>query len=70
MELAPRTQSQLENALVENYADAAPASALAREIRAAATEVSAVGMLEAFDANGLLRLLSPALTGPKLNAAE
>ena len=26
-------------------------------------------MMEAFDANGLLRLLSPALTGPKLNAA-
>jgi tRNA nucleotidyltransferase/poly(A) polymerase len=67
-ELAPRTQSQLENALLEHYADAAPASALAREIRAAATDVSAVGMLEAFDANGLLRLLSPALTGPKLNA--
>jgi tRNA nucleotidyltransferase (CCA-adding enzyme) len=67
-ELAPRTQSQLENALLEQYADAAPPSALAREIRAAATDVSAVGMLEAFDANGLLRLLSPALTGPKLNA--
>jgi tRNA nucleotidyltransferase (CCA-adding enzyme) len=68
-ELAPRTQSQLENALLEQYADTAPPSALASEIRAAATDVSAVGMLEAFDANGLLGLLSPALTGPKLNAA-
>jgi tRNA nucleotidyltransferase (CCA-adding enzyme) len=67
-ELAPRTQSQLENALLEHYADGAPPSALAREIRAAATDISAVGMLEAFDSNGLLRLLSPALTGPKLNA--
>jgi tRNA nucleotidyltransferase (CCA-adding enzyme) len=67
-ELGPRTQSRLENALLENYADAAPSSALAREIRAAATDVIAVGMLKAFDANGLLRLLSPALTGSKLNA--
>ena len=67
-ELAPRTQSQLENALLEHYVDVARPFALAREIRAVATDVSAVGMLEAFDANGLLRVLSPALTGPKLNA--
>ena len=67
-EVVPRTQSQLENALLEQYAGAAPPSALAREIRAAATDVSVVGMLEEFDANGLLGLLSPALTGPKLNA--
>ena len=68
-ELAPRTQSQLENALLEGYADTAQPSALAREIRVAATDLNVVGMMEAFDANGLLRLLSPALTGPKLNAA-
>jgi len=68
-ELAQRTQSQLENALLEGYADAAQPSALAREIRGAATDVNSVAMLEAFDANGLLKILSPGLTGAKLNAA-
>lgn len=67
-ELAPRTQSQLENALLEKYQDAASPAALAREIRAAWAEPNVVAMLEAFEANGLLRLLSPALTGAKLNA--
>jgi tRNA nucleotidyltransferase/poly(A) polymerase len=67
-ELTPRTQAQLENALVEEYAKSAPPAALAREIRAAATDINAVGMLEDFDSKGLLQLLSPALTGPKLNA--
>jgi len=67
-ELVPRTQSQLENALIEKYQDAASPIALAREIRAAWAEPNVVAMLEAFDANGLLRLLSPGLTGPKLNA--
>jgi len=67
-ELVPRTQSQLENALLEKYADSAPPSALAREIREAAADVSSVSMLESFDTNGLLKLLSPALTGPGLNA--
>jgi len=66
-ELAARTQSQLENALLEKYQDAASPTALAREIRAAWAEPNAVAMLEAFDSNGLLRLLSPALTGAKLN---
>lgn len=66
-ELVPRTQSQLENSLLERYADAAPPSALAHEILAAATDVSAVSMLEEFDSTGLLKLLSPALTGEKLN---
>jgi tRNA nucleotidyltransferase/poly(A) polymerase len=67
-ELAPRTQSQLENALVEQYQEAASPAALAREIRAAWAEPNVVAMLEAFDASGLLRLLSPGLTGAKLNA--
>jgi tRNA nucleotidyltransferase/poly(A) polymerase len=66
-ELAPRTQSQLENALLEKYQDAASREALAREIRAAWAEPNVVAMLEAFDANGLLRVLSPGLTGAKLN---
>lgn len=66
-ELVPRTQSQFENALLENYQKAAPAEALAHEIHAAFRDVNIIGMLEALDTNGLLKVLSPGLTGPKLN---
>lgn len=68
-EVAPRTQSQMENALLECYQDAAPVSALANEIRALSDSENAVAALEAFDRLGLLKLLSPALTGPRLNSA-
>ena len=68
-EVAPRLQSQLENALLEDYQSSASPSALAREIRAAAMDPNAVPMLEALDKDGLLKLISPGLTGPKLNAA-
>ena len=68
-EVAPRLQSQLENALLEDLQAQAPASALAGEIRAAAMEPNAVAMLEAFDRLGLLKVISPGLTGEKLNAA-
>jgi tRNA nucleotidyltransferase/poly(A) polymerase len=68
-EVAPRLQSQLENALLEDLPAQAPASALAGEIRAAAMEPNAVPMLEAFDKFGLLKVISPGLTGEKLNAA-
>jgi tRNA nucleotidyltransferase (CCA-adding enzyme) len=67
--LHPRTQSQLDNALLENYQAAASASTLAREIRAAAQDVNAAAMLEGLDSHGLLTPLAAALTGPKLNAA-
>jgi tRNA nucleotidyltransferase (CCA-adding enzyme) len=67
-EMAPRTQSQLENALLEGYQNAAPVSGLATEIRALSDSENAVAALEAFDRLGLLKLISPALTGPKLNA--
>jgi tRNA nucleotidyltransferase (CCA-adding enzyme) len=66
--IAPRTQSQLENALLEEYQKEAPAAALATEIRALSESENAVVALEAFDALGLLKLISPALTGTKLNA--
>ena len=67
--VVPRTLSQLENALLENYhAEVSPA-ALAREIRMAAMEPNVSSMLEALERNGLLTLISPALTGQKLNAA-
>lgn len=68
-EIATRTQSQLENALLEEYQNAAPVSALAAEIRALAESENAVAALEAYDRLGLLKLLSPALAGAKLNAA-
>jgi tRNA nucleotidyltransferase/poly(A) polymerase len=68
-EVAARTQSQIENALVGEYQMAAPVSALATEIRALSESENAVAALEAFDRLGLLNLLSPALTGAKLNAS-
>lgn len=68
-EIAPRTQSQIENALMGEYHKAAPVTALATEIRALADSENAVAALEAFDRLGLLKLLSPALAGAKLNAA-
>jgi tRNA nucleotidyltransferase/poly(A) polymerase len=66
--VAARTQSQIENALLEDYHKAAPVSALAAEIRALSESENAVAGLEAFDRLGLLKLLSPVLTGAKLNA--
>jgi tRNA nucleotidyltransferase (CCA-adding enzyme) len=69
-ELVPRTKSQLENALLEKYYESVPREALAAEIRALAAEPSAVSALEAFDSLGLLRLISPGLTGAKLNTVS
>jgi len=66
-EISARAQSQLENALLEEYQKAAPASALAAEIRELATSPNAVAALEAYDKLGLLKVISPAFTGAKLN---
>jgi tRNA nucleotidyltransferase (CCA-adding enzyme) len=66
--IAPRTQSQLENALLEGYQELAAPGTPAREIRAVAMDANAVPMLEALDRHGLLKSISPALTGAKLNA--
>lgn len=68
-EITPRTQLQIENALMEEYQKTAPVPALVAEIRALSGSENAVAGLEAFDALGLLKLISPALTGAKLNAA-
>ena len=68
-EIASRTQSQLENALMEEYQKSVPASALVTEIRALADSENAVAGLETYDRLGLLKVLSPALSGSKLNAA-
>ena len=67
--LLPRTESQLENALLEEYHAAVPAAALVRELRSAVKEGGAPGMIAGLDAHGLLRTLSPALTGARLNTA-
>ena len=68
-QIAPRTQSQIENALAGEYYKAASPAALADEIRALSESENAVAALEAFDALGLLKIVSPTLTGAKLNAA-
>ena len=67
-EISTRAESQLENALLEQYHAAAPASALAAEIRALAGSANAVAGLEAYDKLGLLKVISPAMTGAKLNS--
>jgi tRNA nucleotidyltransferase (CCA-adding enzyme) len=67
-EVAARTQMQMENALLEEYQKAAPVSALAHEIRALSESENAVAGLEAFDKPGLLKLISPAMTGAGLNS--
>jgi len=66
-EISARAQSQLENALLEGYQKAAPATSLAAEIKALAASPNAVPALEAYDKLGLLKVISPALTGAKLN---
>jgi hypothetical protein len=68
-ELVPRTKAQLENALLEKYHEGVAREALGTEIRALASEPSAVAALEAYDALGLQKMLSPGMTGAKLNAA-
>ena len=66
-EISARAQSQLENTLLEGYQKSAPASALAAEIRALSGSPNAVPALEAYDKLGLLKVISPAMTGAKLN---
>jgi tRNA nucleotidyltransferase (CCA-adding enzyme) len=68
-ELIPRTQSQLENALLEGFHESAGREFLAHEIRALAHEPTAVAALDDYDSHGLLKVLSPGFTGAKLNAA-
>lgn len=68
-EIAPRTQSQIENALEGEYYKAAPVSGLTSEIRALSESENASAALEAFDRLGLLKVISPAITGANLNAA-
>ena len=68
-ELASRLRLQLENAMLEGYFEVASPTALACEIQALALETNVVPALEAYDSMGLLKLISPGLTGAKLNSA-
>jgi tRNA nucleotidyltransferase (CCA-adding enzyme) len=67
-EIAPRTQSQLDNAVLGDYLHPDPA-ALTADLRALASHESAVAAMEDLDRMGLLKVVSPALTGDKLNLA-
>jgi tRNA nucleotidyltransferase/poly(A) polymerase len=67
-EIVPRTRAQMENAIAGNYLAAVGIEALAREIRTLAGEPVAAAALQEYDELGLLRMLSPALVGPGLNA--
>jgi len=65
-DIAPRTQSQLDNAVLGDYLHPNP-TALAADLRALSSHESSVGAIEDLDRLGLLKLISPALTGAKLN---
>src|SRR5271154_4322453 len=60
-EIAPRTQSQLDNAVLGDYLHPDPA-ALAADLRALASHESAVAAIEDLDRLGLLKVVSAALT--------
>lgn len=67
-EVSPRTQSQLENAVLGDFLHPNPA-ALQADLQALAAHESAVAAIEDLDKLGLLTLLSPGLKAEKLNLA-
>lgn len=67
-EVAARTQSQLDNAVLGDYLHPDPA-ALGADLRALASHESAVAAVEDLDRLGLLKLVSAAFAGEKLNLA-
>ena len=68
-EMTPRTQAQLENAITGEYGAMISGAAITRELRAMAAEPSSGAFLEDLDTRHLLKAVSPALTGAKLNVA-
>jgi tRNA nucleotidyltransferase/poly(A) polymerase len=68
LEPVSRTLSQLENALMEHFEAAASPAALTPELHAMALHPAAAAALAGLDQNGLLKLISPAWTGDKVNA--
>jgi tRNA nucleotidyltransferase/poly(A) polymerase len=67
-EVAPRTQSQLENAVLGDFLHPNPA-ALQADLQALASHESAIAAIEDLDKLGLLGLISPGLNAEKLNLA-
>lgn len=68
-QIAERTQMQYENARAAEVEKHIAPAALLEELRAAAAEQNSAGMLLAFEQEKLLPLISPALTGAKVNHA-
>ncbi|HUP03389.1 MAG TPA: hypothetical protein VMU19_05340 [Bryobacteraceae bacterium] len=64
-----RTKMQVANALEAGVQDSIPAKALGEELRAIALEDAGGEIVRVLDEMGLLKLFSPALAGPKVNAA-
>ncbi len=70
LEPVPRTLSQLENAMLEHFEEAASAAALTPELRAMALHPAAATALAGLDQSGLLQtFVSKGWTGEKINAA-
>lgn len=67
-EIAPRTQLQLENAVLGDFLHPNPA-ALQADLQALASHESAIAAIEDLDKLGLLGLISPGLKADKLNLA-
>jgi tRNA nucleotidyltransferase (CCA-adding enzyme) len=66
-QIAERTQMQYQNVREAELENKIPAVALSRELRQLAAEPLAGQILQAFEEEKLISLISPALTGPKLN---
>jgi tRNA nucleotidyltransferase (CCA-adding enzyme) len=66
-QIAERTQMQYQNVREAELENKIPAATLSRELRQLAAEPLAGQILQSFEEEKLISLLSPALAGPKLN---
>lgn len=66
-QIAERTQMQYQNVREAELENKIPPAALSRELRQLAAEPSAGQILQAFEEEKLISLISPALQGQKLN---
>jgi tRNA nucleotidyltransferase/poly(A) polymerase len=69
LEPVARTLSQVENAMLDHFEEAASPAALTPELRAMALHPAAATALAGLDQSGLLKLVSKSWTGDKINAA-
>ena len=68
-EPVPKLKSQLENALLEGFAKDLEPQLLARELHTMAASGKCAAAITAYDQSGLMKLLSPPMTGARLNLA-